>query len=90
MRAIVRSVTATLSVFALTLALAGTAAAQDRPAPANQAPDVNYEFGDHDVDGGRYSARGDILVGRGRRSRNTLVRPRVHFVPEMLRSVERL
>lgn len=74
----------------LTVPLAATAAAQDRPAPAAQAPDLNYEFEDHDVDGGRYVPEDTLITWRARAIRTSLVRPRVHFVPELLKSVERL
>jgi hypothetical protein len=90
MGAIVRTVTGASFVFALTLGLAGAGAAQDRPAPNTPSPDVSYEFGDHEVDGGRYSPDGSVIESRGRLRRSTLVRPRVHFVPELVRSVERL
>lgn len=90
MRAIVRTITGSFTVFALTLGLSGAVAAQDRPAPTQQAPDVSYEFEDHGVDGGRYTPSGESVTVFRRSRGATLVRPRVHFVPEMVRSVERL
>lgn len=74
----------------LSASLTTAAAAQDRSAPATPAPDVSYTFGDHDVDGGRYTQEGTLVETRGPALRRTLVRPRVHFVPELLKSVERL
>jgi len=74
----------------LTIPLAATAAAQDRPAPVEQAPDLNYDFEDHDVDGGRYVPEGSRVFVGGTHVHRSLVRPRVHFVPELLKSVERL
>lgn len=72
----------------LTLALAATAAAQDRPA-AGQLTD--YTFTDADeVTGGRAEASGIRAEVRTRSTRRSLIRPRTHFVPEMLKSVERL
>lgn len=73
----------------LSVPLAATAAAQDRPAPS-QAPDISYEFDDHGVDGGRYVPEDTLITWRARAIRTSLVRPRVHFVPELLKSVERL
>lgn len=49
-----------------------------------------YEFGDdplHADNNGAYTARIRILP---RGVRRTLIRPRMHFVPEMLKSVENL
>jgi hypothetical protein len=74
----------------LTVPLAATAAAQDRPAPGQQPADLNYVFEDHDVDGGRYQPQDTLIHWRPRGPRHSLVRPRVHFVPELLHSVERL
>jgi hypothetical protein len=74
----------------LTVPLAATAAAQDRPAPSAQAPDISYEFEDHGVDGGRYVPEGTRVLAGGTTVHRSLVRPRVHFVPELLKSVERL
>lgn len=74
----------------LTAPLAAPAAAQDRPAPAPPTPDTNYTFGDHDVEGGRFQHEGSLITWRQRGLRHSLVRPRVHFVPELLKSVERL
>jgi hypothetical protein len=73
----------------LSVPLAATAAAQDRPAPA-ATPDASYTFDDHDVDGGRYEHGGSLITWRPQGDRRSLVRPRVHFVPELLKSVERL
>lgn len=73
----------------LSVPLAATAAAQDRPAPS-QAPDISYEFDEHGVDGGRYVPTGTRVLAGGITIHRSLVRPRVHFVPELLKSVERL
>jgi hypothetical protein len=79
------------ALFTLTLALCATAAAQDRPrAQRDQAPDINYIFEDEGVLGGRDSAEGSNVLHVPRGRRVSLIRPRVHFVPEMLKSVERL
>lgn len=86
-----RTIVTTLSALTLMLALAATAGAQDRPGrQAEIAPDTNFVFEDHEVDGGRYQLDEGRVFGRHRGQRTTLVRPRVHFVPEMLKSVENL
>lgn len=69
--------------------LGATATAQDRLAP-EPAPDTIYDFGDHDVGGGRRTSDLTMVLGTPRRARQSLLRPRVHFVPELLKSVERL
>lgn len=48
-------------------------------------------FDDADTVTGTYqSPDGDILRGRRRAVRHTLITPRTHYIPEMLRSVENL
>jgi len=81
----------TLSIaaaFGLTLALAAPAAAQDRP--DDLAPDVSYDFEDENVEGTYDSPLGTLITSGGDRRHTSLIRPRVHFIPEMLKSVERL
>lgn len=86
-----RTFVTTLSALTLMLALAATAGAQDRPGrPVDIAPDTSFTFDDDLVEGGRYTQEGVRVDSRGRALRTTLVRPRVHFVPEMLKSVENL
>ncbi|HHH28835.1 MAG TPA: hypothetical protein ENK57_10895 [Polyangiaceae bacterium] len=65
-----------------TLALTSAATAQDI------APDISYEFEDHDVEGGYRSPLGDPIFTHPRSHRTSLVRPRLHFVPELLKTVE--
>lgn len=84
----ISTTTIRLATLALAVGLPFAAAAEDRL--DGQAPDVSYQFDDHAVDGGRYTPDGDSVTIRLRGSRSTLVRPRVHFVPELVRSVERL
>ena len=72
---------------ALILALAVPAAAQD----TRSGEVTTYDFLDADlVQGGRYEPDGDRVLGGTRHARRTLIHPRTHFVPEMLKSVERL
>lgn len=84
-----RSIISTLAAVTFTLALAGAAAAQDRRAE-DTAPDATYDFEDHDVEGGYRSPLGESILVRNGMGRVSLVRPRVHFVPELLKSVERI
>lgn len=87
-----RTIVTTLSALTLMLALAATAGAQDRPGrQADIAPDTSFDFEDDLVEGGTLGPMGTRVDGNGRRFvHRSLVRPRVHFVPEMLKSVENL
>ena len=68
-----------------------TALAQDRGRPAEVDPVTSYTFTDGSaVEGGRYNPSEDLVRGQTRRRRDTLVRPRTHYVNEMLKSVENL
>ena len=69
----------------LAVAVPSLAAAQERP---GTDPDRVIEFPPEDVDGDRATGRGMIVITpRGRRQR-TLVRPRTHFFPELLKSTD--
>jgi len=72
-------------ILLLTLAFAVPAAAQ-----SDGSDDViEHTFTDAtDVEGGRDTAWGDRLRARLPLPRRSLVRPRTHFVPELLKSVE--
>lgn len=83
-----RTITTTLTALALALALGGTAAAQDRRDASAAAPDAEFTFDDDEVLGGTVGPGGDRIRHLHRGPRHSLVRPRLHFVPEMLKSVE--
>lgn len=85
-------IVAWLSVLACTLALVGTAAAQDRPRTTGTAtaPSTSFTFGDENVEGGRVQSEGERIETRSLGRRHTLVRPRVHFINELVTSVERI
>lgn len=51
---------------------------------------VTYEFMDDLVTGGRYEAEGARVLARGGQARQSLIRARAHWVPELARSVENL
>ena len=84
-----RRITITLAALTFTLAFTLTASAQNRRGEPTE-PDAIYEFDDHDVEGGYRSPLGESIIVRQGAGRVSLVRPRVHFVPELLKSVERL
>jgi hypothetical protein len=64
-----------------------TASAQDA---AGQPEATTYDFDDDLVTGDLVRPDGEQLVVRRRGRRGTLIRPREHFIPEMLKSVEDL
>lgn len=71
---------------ALFVSVTAPAAAQDR----GSSEVTEYTFEDDLVNGGRYEPDGATVYGDRRRPRQTLIRARAHFIPEMLVSVERL
>lgn len=75
-------------VFAIVFSLSAFAAAEPKPKVVDQ--NTIYEFGDDNLLGGMIDANAARIVVRPRAARSTLIRPRTHFVPEMLRSVENL
>lgn len=72
------------TILLLTLAFAAPAAAQ------NEGDDVTeHTFTDaDDVEGGRNTPYGELFRVRTRLPRRSLVRPRTHFIPELMKSVE--
>ena len=87
------SIGAAVIAAALSLALSAfamTASAQDGQGQQS-VPDHQYDFEDgSEVGGTLHSPLGDIIqAGRLHRS-TSLVRARMHFVPEMVKSVENL
>lgn len=78
----------TLPALALALALAAPASAQDHGRAAEA--ETTYDFEDDHVDGDYRQPIGERLDVRSRHGRQSLVRPRAHFVPELLVSIERI
>jgi hypothetical protein len=75
-----------LILVSLIVSVAAPAAAQD----ASAGEIVRYDFMDDLVTGGRYDPDGEVLHVRGRRDRDSLIRARAHFVPELLKSIEHI
>lgn len=84
-----KTILTALAAAPLMLALAAPAAAQS-PGGRELAPDTEFTFDDDDVLGNTVAPDGTGVWGRTRSRRTSLVRPRLHFVPEMLKSVETL
>lgn len=81
------------AALALTLAgatlMTGTALAQEtRATRTNRNEVTEFTFGDHAVGGGTHGPDGTTVHGARARRRDTLIQPRVHYVNEMLKSVE--
>ena len=73
-----------LVVSALALPLSSASAQSGEPEA------TTYDFDDDLVSGDLVRPDGEQLTVRGRGQRSTLIRPREHFVLEMLKSVEDL
>ena len=76
----------------------GAALAQDRPAAGAAAAGggdrggdgYGYEFDDDPLAAGGFGPNDATIKVRPRAARTTLIRPRIQFVDEMLKSVENL
>jgi hypothetical protein len=78
-----------IALFALGLTTA--AFAQDHRPNPNAGDTLFYDFQDGSRVGGEIrSPDGDLVTGARRHQHHTLVQPRPHYVPEMLKSVESL
>lgn len=76
-----------LAVCALVLGIAAPVAAQDAAAGGGE---TSYDFEDDLVQGDLVRPDGENLLVRRRGARDSLIRIREHFIPEMLKSVENL
>jgi hypothetical protein len=70
------------------LSMAATASAQDEGGGGGQA--TTYDFEDDLVQGDLVRPDGENLMVRRRGARESLIKIREHFVPELLKSVENL
>jgi hypothetical protein len=78
-----------LTIVLAVLAVAPSALADDTRPGATQKG-YQYDFPDEALLGGGLGSNGGVLVLRPPGTRVLLLRPRVQFVPEMLKSVENL
>jgi hypothetical protein len=82
-----------ISILAAGLALtsfAAPAAAEPRPKDGKAEQGYAYTFDDDPLSAPGMGALSGIIKVRPAASRNTLTKPRLHFIPEMLKSVEAL
>jgi hypothetical protein len=70
----------------------GAAFAQDKPAAGGDkgGDGYGYEFDDDPLAAGGFGPNDATIRVRPRAARTTLIRPRIQFVDEMLKSVENL
>jgi len=76
-------------VSGLVLTLAASAAAQDVKESA-ASDGYGYEFDDDPLAAGGFGPNDERIRVRRGAQRATLIRPRTHFIPELLKSVENL
>jgi hypothetical protein len=78
-----------VSVFMLA---AGVLAQEAAPAAAGDkgGDGYGYEFDDDPLSAGGFGPNDATIKVRPKAARTTLIRPRTHFIPEMLKSVENI
>jgi hypothetical protein len=75
-------------VSAALLLLAGVSSAQVKESKSDDG--YGYQFDDDPLNAGGFGPNDATIRVRARAARTTLIRPRISFVPEMLKSVENL
>ncbi len=68
----------------------GAAFAQAKDAAGDKGDGYGYEFDDDPLAAGGFGPNDATIRVRPRAARTTLIRPRIQFVDEMLKSVENL
>ena len=84
-----KKVRAALVVLALSMTVSGAALADVERSTYTKDGDI-HEFKDDPLHSGVSIPRGDNIRVRPNPFRSYLIRPRTNFVPEMLKSVERI
>ena len=86
----------TLLALTVTLALAALAfaprpaAAEEPKSDARRGDQTAYEFDDELVNGDTANPNGEVLHVRKRGQRESLIRARTHWIPELLKTSENL
>jgi hypothetical protein len=62
----------------------------DAAAAGGNAEGYGYEFDDDPLSAGGFGPNDATIKVRPKAARTTLIRPRTHFIPEMLKSVENI
>ena len=66
------------------------AVARENPAGDKGGEGYGYEFSDDPLAAGGFGPNDATIKVRPKAARTTLIRPRTHFIPEMLKSVENI
>lgn len=67
-----------------------SAAARTTESAPGGAEGYGYEFSDDPLSAGGFGPNDATIKVRPKAARTTLIRPRTHFIPEMLKSVENI
>ena len=86
----VRIVSVAVGLAAFMASGAAFAQAKDAPAAGDKGDGYGYEFDDDPLAAGGFGPNDATIRVRPRAARTTLIRPRIQFVDEMLKSVENL
>jgi hypothetical protein len=86
----VRIVSVALGLAAFMASGAAFAQAKDAAAGGDKGDGYGYEFDDDPLAAGGFGPNDATIRVRPRAARTTLIRPRIQFVDEMLKSVENL
>ena len=73
-----------------TSAWAQDAVAKETPTGDKGGEGYGYEFSDDPLAAGGFGPNDATIKVRPKAARTTLIRPRTHFIPEMLKSVENI
>ena len=79
-----------VGVAVLVATLASSAFAQEAAGEGGGGDGYGYEFDDDPLNAGGLGPNDSTIRVRAKAARTTLIRPRVSFVPEMLKSVENI
>jgi hypothetical protein len=86
----VRIVSVAVGLAAFMASGAAFAQAKDAAAGGDKGDGYGYEFDDDPLSAGGFGPNDATIRVRPRAARTTLIRPRIQFVDEMLKSVENL
>ena len=86
----IRIVSVALGLAAFAVTGGAFAQAKDAAAGGDKGDGYGYEFDDDPLSAGGFGPNDATIRVRPRAARTTLIRPRIQFVDEMLKSVENL
>jgi hypothetical protein len=91
----IKLISGAVGISAWLVASSAFAQAKETPAAGGDAAGGNaegygYEFDDDPLSAGGFGPNDATIKVRPKAARTTLIRPRTHFIPEMLKSVENI